>query len=266
MKRIFICLITVAIGLSLVSCRKSDSDTPVSSNISNFVPIEIIDTMKTDIDGDGQEDSILVNRKAEAEEFVESWQLTVNDQTYSYGFYSSLLHVYLIDWNTADKYKEIAVTATGDNDYRTTVLFRLVDGSLVHEETSGEAVFDGNKLVINDRIDLLGTWSCASEYTITDDFKFKRVSDYTIITNEEYRLKTTAIINASNENGETAEIPAGTKLRPISTDGASWVRLTDPDGNIYKIQFTAENPEALYNIQINGKNADEFFENLPFAG
>lgn len=266
MKRILVCLLTAAIGLSLASCGKNDSDSSVSSTVNTFVPVEIIDTMKTDIDGDGKVDSIIINRNAEVEEFVESWQLTVNDQTYSYDFYSSILHAYLIDWDTADKYKEIAVTATGDNDYRKTVLFRLVDGKLVSEKASGEAVFESNKIFVNDRIDLLGTWSCASEYIITDDFKFKRVSDYTIITNNEYRLKTTAVITASNINGETAEIPAGTKLRPISTDGASWVKLTDPNGNIYKIQFTAENPEALYNIQINGKNADEFFENLPFAG
>lgn len=130
---------------------------------------------------------------------------------------------------------------------------------------SVKSITDG-AINVSCHVDMLGTYSATREYTLNEDFTLELAGDGLYdITENDFFLETTQKLPVQMlENGQYKDgtLAAGAELCVTATDAESVVHFKTRDGRAGRLSVTVENWEIL----IDGKLAEEWFVELPYAG
>ena len=150
-----------------------------------------------------------------------------------------------------------------------TYVFRITEGVLEKVAEVNAAIDGGN---INPRavkmesfVYLLGTYRGVKDYHFDENGKF-------ITEDEEYILeKNTVVLTTKVElpvfiDETSSTLPAGSHIILNATDGESYVRFTIQETGQTGIFNVERGTGESYALFINGRNENECFENLPYAG
>lgn len=160
-----------------------------------------------------------------------------------------LLLVMTTDWASDDYDTHFyEITAQGPRELWTMPGSRLVSAGA-----------DTVELQLN--MDILGSTTAPMAYNISGVQPAALWDEY-VFDNSRTVLTLTRSLPAA-QNGSAVSLPAGTHLLPVSTDGESRITLKDTaTGEQYEVSFTGEG----YNLLIDGKAQQEYFEMLPYVG
>lgn len=170
----------------------------------------------------------------------------------------------------------------GDNDIHTLYIYELGDGQITDvKENSTQDMSDTDALYdayspdpswvqMTDRTGMLSTAFVYHYCSVNEDGTFTPVEKYytydgagqaiTLTTKQAVTAKKLA--DASDDEGEQAEIPQGTVLHLYRTDMDSIVDLKADDGTVYRV--TLEGTAGSYTI--DGISVDDLFDGMQYAG
>ncbi len=233
------------------------------------------------VKGDGKTDSLYISKELDQYGSYNMLSVTVNDDTYvdeiNYAYYFDTYLVHMGDRNY------IYSDSKSDNDYHTLCVLDINDGEMYqHEPWYGTQVFaeyveEGFETgtvyteVLNNpdefrlmfRFDLLGTRDGVAGYKINaEDGTFSMVDDSFNIESE-FGLTTIIPIEAELvADGTKTEIPEGTVLYPLRSDGATYIDMKTEDGQEIRLEYDM----VEYPHTVNGVPEDECFEGIMYAG
>ncbi|MEE3419631.1 MAG: hypothetical protein VZR02_00800 [Lachnospiraceae bacterium] len=166
------------------------------------------------------------------------------------------------------------IDSAWDNDYHSTLIYRLSDLARVSEVDAGMQnglPTDAANMTFVRRFDLLGTYTATGQYKVGEDgLPVLKDPWYTITDglgntpNRETAAPRQITARQDLTSDEGASIPAGTALTLDKTDGESRVRLLDPSGQT--VTFTVIVDQDHAEQTIGGVSIDDLFEGLLFAG
>lgn len=201
------------------------------------------------------------------EYYIEQVELLYEDVRIEMGSYMSTDSIYLIrhrDW----QYLLVSVDMAS-NDYET-YLYQL------QEDSIGEIYFltgkidpanvSSEKLVLELRVDVLGTYTTYAEYAIQESGGVAvRQSEFTIshFSHKYSDLVTTRQLPV-DQDGTHTYLPIGSVIRILKTDNRSWAALLVLDTQ-EEVTLWFEREED-YTISIEGVGEEDYFESLPYAG
>lgn len=221
----------------------------------------------TDLNNDGVTDYVSVSRNYDYEmDFIASYNITVNGNTFTQDSYCYEYRSFLVK---AGEKNYVYVERTVENDYRLIAVFEITANSVEYMgEVDGGIGSFTNSLAfeVEKRIDLLGTYTVLADcYVGEDGLPVERNS----INEVKSEMSITSVVEIEaelvNEEGElTGEgyaFPAGTDFRFMVTDGDTFVDVLASDGQRCRFYVEEEWPTT-----VNGKNAEDSFEMLYYAG
>lgn len=220
-----------------------------------------------DLTGDGTTDYVSVERNyMDFTDVSESYNVTVNGNTYTQEAYCFDLETYLIK-NNGKNY--LYVMRTVENDYQLVCVFEITENSVEYKgEFNGGLKFFTNAgdFQVAKRFDMLSTYSAMADCFIGEDgMPVEKEGVYQI--DFEQKITSTVEITAElldeagNLTGSTYAFPVGTAFGFWETDGATYVDMRADDGQRCRFYITPKWPQT-----INGMDADSSFEMLWYAG
>ena len=271
-------------------------DTPYEPSASNNYQLDITVGSEShlDLDGDGVEDTIYYSIRPTQMTSNGSYDmampesLTINGVEYlqteaentlsHYGIWLENPDVacyYLVDLDTSDSYREIALADWGNNDWRTTHFFRFDGADLTYlgwasgfpDDHTTQFHGDGSITAMT-RLDVMQTWSGLRTYRLENDqlqqvdgeFCVPVLPDGWKVT---LRRELTVYERPDRSSGQLTLSPASTALSFPSTDGEHWVEIQCANGDTGWAYF----PE-IFQVESGSQalDADEVFGNLFLAG
>ena len=241
-----------------------------------------------DIDGDGEDDTVLVGVDYESED-EPCFTVTVtlaSDPSHPYvldaGNEGGDVAAAVVDFDPSDPRREIVLCYDMCDGDPVTYIFRLKeDGSgfetyIEYVEISfglnswyymgipEDYVYSADKgLQFCRRTEILGTEFVFSRLTLGKDGVEILDSEYTYA--GAYPLKVKKAITVTLEDGTEKTISVGSEVTPYSTDRASYVKVKLSDGSIGRMAVTFGNNDYGYPVYLNGVNQDDCFEDIPYA-
>jgi len=235
----------------------------------NYV-LELPDSWRvSDVDlyGDGKTDYISVHRNYTGEgDFIDSYDVTVNGNTFTQDTYCSDLDTYLVK---SDGEYYLYVQRMVENDYKTVCVFKITDKSVeyISEFNGGMEMFIQSKdFRVKKRFDILSTYEATAKCYVGED---GLPVEYNNVYEVEWDVEITSIADITvdlideqgNLLGSSYTFPAGTTYRFIATDGVSTVDVEMSDGQRGRFYVGSGWPGT-----VNGIDVDELFEMLYYAG
>lgn len=248
---------------------------------------------KVDIDGDGTEETIVVNGVYEGEgEYLSciGLKVEIGDQSCTTEDYFYNFNPYFVRDDDGNCF--IYVITTTDNDYQKLTVFAINDnvpsvaGTMegtgtafsfhMNNEDENEAdsyseskaLIDPSSFALATRMDLMSTYSAYRYYKVGEGGMPEPLTDYYVIETD-YVLTSLVSLTAEKVDAETGEatgeeveIPAGTKCTFWHTNGEDTVDLMLEDGSAVRVRVVNEGwPQT-----VNGIELDAAFEGTVFAG
>ena len=238
-----------------------------------------------DIDGDGENDTVLVNVGKEAPDGNKlSVSITLAakpDAPYVFdaGEGHSLFAA-AVDTDTADKHIEVILCYDMCDGDPITYVFRLKDdgsdfdvftreidvgmGSWWYNGVGEDYIYraeDG--LPFSIRTEILGTYFVFNHFTVTKDGIEFLSDEFTYA--YAWGMKLVKELTVTLENGKTVTLPSGATITPYSTDRETFVKVKLEDGSIGRIEVTFGDPDYHFPVFLNGVQQDEYFEQIPYA-
>ena len=131
---------------------------------------------------------------------------------------------------------------------------------------------EGNRLTLSGSQDILGTWFGERVFTLADTGIFEFADDGTWVResfewngeDDAYWIMTTIKdLSYTTPEGETATLPAGTKLVIMASDKKTAQFVTD--GGVEGSLMLDPYYDRGYGFYVNGEPEDTFFERIPYA-
>ncbi|SHJ70534.1 DUF3298 and DUF4163 domain-containing protein [Pseudobutyrivibrio xylanivorans] len=218
--------------------------------------------------------------------WIQSLNISKDGQTFTTDdLYVWDVEAYII--HMPDGTESLMLMTTGDNDYSCSYVYSLdgqikllsndnfSHGMVCEGDDYGQIVpIDPEKVAFVSRFDLLATFGGTRNYSFESNGTFTSVDKYykTSRTHQQdlvskMELTVPVVDEAGEETGEEVTLPSGTHYSIIRTNGEDEVDCRIEDGRI--IRFHLENPSGegyIYDIEINGINAEDIFETLWYAG
>lgn len=240
------------------------------ANIASDYVLPLPDSWRcsdVDLNGDGVTDYISVKRDYSGGiDFSESYDVTVNGNTYTQETYCYDLDVYLVK-SAGSNY--LYVQRTIENDYQSACVFAITENSVeyVGEFAGGFGSFTNSlDFEVMKRVDMLSTYFVKADCYVGENGMPEEIGGvYTI--NGEFVITSVVDISADltdesgNLLGTSYIFPAGTSFQLMATDGATYVDVLAGDGQRCRFYTTPEWPQT-----VNGMDADSCFETLWYAG
>lgn len=221
----------------------------------------------TDLNSDGVTDFISVTPNYDYEmDYIESYNVTVNGNTFTQDSYCYEYRSYLVK---ADNRNYIYVERMVENDYWLITVFEVTENSVEYMgETDGSLGCFTNSLdfEVEKRMDVLSTYTASADCCVGEDgmpvekngiYKVKSELSITSIAEIEAEL----VDEEGNLTGEGYCFPAGTDFKFMATDGETFADMLTSDGQRCRLYTENEWP-----VTVNGRNAEECFEMLWYAG
>lgn len=223
--------------------------------------------LDTDLNGDGVKDIIRVTTNYNPDyEFNESFNVTVNDNTFTQETYCYGLDKYLV--RAGDDYY-LYIQRTVENDYQSVCVFRITENSVefMGEFEGGMGNFTNSAdFEVRRRMDMLSTYTGIARCSVgAEGLPAEKEGVYKV--DHELSIVSTVDIEAEltdgegNLTGEGFAFPAGTEFTFMETDGETYVDMKADDGQFCRFYTTNEWP-----AMVNGMDATESFEMLWYAG
>lgn len=220
----------------------------------------------TDINGDGVMDMITVEGNYSADfDMYESFNVTVNGNTYTHNIYCYELTSYLVKAN-GNTY--LYVERLADSDYKAVSVFKITEASVEFVGDIAGNIGDFTNAAdfgFEKRFDLLSTYYGTTRcYVGEDGMPVVKEEVYDIIWKGDIvsTVEITAELVDENGNllGETKTFPTGTTYTFDKTDGMTYVDMITDDGSRCRLYTTNQWPAT-----VNGMDAYDCFEMLGFA-
>ena len=257
---------------SLTASQAADNSgtltiTPVETD---FVPdadnnyqlsITVNSESRCDLDGDGKEETIYYSVQTPSLTSNAMWigsnlcleidgvQFIHPDQdnpTEEYGFWMEgpdVAYYYIVDLDTSDNYREIALADWGSSDCLSTHYFRYADGALTYLGSSSgfpddlTTVYHGDgSLSAMDRLNVLQTWSGLRTFYLENGALRTKENEFCQPVLPEgwsvTLLKRITVYESPDLASPTTTLqPSDSALSFPSTDGAHWVQIRCADGS-----------------------------------
>lgn len=271
-------------------------DTPYEPDADNNYQLDITvgAESKLDLDGDGVEDTIYYDVTPEQlvsdgiYDSAKPASLTINGEEYlmtgeenplnQYGIWlenPDVTYYYLVDLDSSDNFREIALADWGSNDCLTTHYFRFDGADLTYlgstsgfpEDHTTQFHGDGSVTAMT-RLDVMQTWSGLRTYRldngqlhmVEDEFCTPQLPDGWKVTLQQ---ELTVYTGPDRSSKQITLSPANTALSFPSTDGLHWVEIQCANGDSGWAYF----PEmSLVESGSQTLDASEVFGNLFLAG
>lgn len=240
---------------------------------------------KVDIDGDGENDTVLVKVGKEAPDGNKlSVSITLAakpDAPYEFdaGEGHSLFAA-AVDMDTSDKHIEVLLCYDMCDGDPITYVFRLKDDGSDFDVFTDEIdlglgawSFNGvdedyiysaeDGIPFSIRTEILGTYFVFNHFTVTKDGIEYLSDEFTY--GFAYTMKLVKELTVTLENGKTVTVPVGAKITPYSTDRATFVKVKLEDGSIGRVEVTFGDPDYHFPVLLNGVQQDEYFDMIPYA-
>ena len=194
-------------------------------------------------------------------------------------FNGDCYHIY-----TKDQREYIFIDCSSENDFIDYAVFDITDGEVKacgtdyytrvffdadDDEFYGKACWtNAEAIVMAKRSEAFGSFEYYNFYSIDKDgelvpgydaFEIGHVSSDDITS---IRTVPATKVEDGQDTGEDYDIPSGTTVTMVSTDGKSYIDVELPDGSIARLHFTS----FEYPGEIEGTPADELFSGLICAG
>ncbi|MBQ9120296.1 MAG: DUF3298 domain-containing protein, partial [Lachnospiraceae bacterium] len=223
--------------------------------------------LSIDLDADGVTDHISISRNYSVEtDCYESYEVTVNGNTYLQDVFNYSLEVYLVK-SGGNHY--LYVQRMVENDYQIVSVFKITADSVEFVDEFGGGLIS----FINPRDfkvikmqDMLSTYPVLAEcYVGADGMPVEKDGIYEV--QSEIAITSTVEITAELVDEEglmlglSYTFPAGTTFTFKKTDGESFIDMLADDGQLCRFETSPGWPPT-----VNGMNAEEFFEMLWYAG
>ena len=233
-----------------------------------------------DIDGDGQDDTVLVEAKSGADDgsYISVMITLAADHDTAYEYDAGEGHTIFAaaaDMGTGDGRKALLISYDQCDGDPITYAFRLKDevgGFDVFTEPIGiyTGVWYGDGLPesfiysveegvpFERRTEILGTNFVLNHFTVAaEGFEFLD-DEFMYIYPHEFTLKKELTVTL--ESGKTKTLPVGAKIKAYSTDRESFVKVKLEDGGIGRVEVSFGNTEYDYPVLLNGIDQDEYAE------
>ena len=230
----------------------------------------------TDVDGDGQNDTILVESLFDGEDYDYWVELSVTraaapEAPVVYIIpYRWVEYAAVADCVESDGRKDILICVDADsNDYSTHALRLNADCSgfeeasldVYFEAEPGFTYFRSKGLPMEIRTDIMGTYFLNGRFTVTSEGMSITTPEFTYPTTYAIPLTLKRALEVQLEDGSAFALAAGEVVAPYSTDRQTYVKMVLPDGRI----GTAQVSFRPYTIYINGIDQDDLFDGIPYA-
>ena len=251
------------------------------------------ETIRTDTDGDGQTDSIVLYGESDGYNTVTGLHIVMPggeffDQNWLgiYSFQPTLVRT------GAGKYF-LYVEVSEDNDYKELFVYDVSGKSAaavgtVHGGISPGTAYDGrytedgiffsqmtdpDSFYIENRMNLLSSMDCVRRYAVGDNGMPSALqADCDVISDRVFTLKRQtafpkvkqAADGTFSAGGEERQLSAGERLRPVRTDNESWVDCELSDGT--QVRVNVETGENGWPQMVNGFELEELLDGVMFAG
>lgn len=220
-----------------------------------------------DIDKDGTPEQLSTPMEF-VEDYNTKYSLKLNDEVYEFEWAITLHSAYFV--RMADGKSYVLVSYGSDNDYCITELFDVTDKTIKQvDELSGGRLTSMSNYAIGAsvKVDMLGSYMGYRTYRF-ENGKFEPVEDRFDFGKERnhfgYPTTKAAVKVMLTEDGKLVEkeLPAGTTIYPVNSDGESVVGFELEDGTYGEI--TIEMKDGMK--YIDGVEENEVFDSLPYAG
>jgi hypothetical protein len=231
------------------------------------------ETKVGDLNGDGAEESILVQNNYDYDAYTSTLTIAWNGEETTWDEYGEYDVSYLV--TTEDGRMYLYAIYRGDNDYQILDVYDLnEDAPFLVDSIGNLSVYGGNltnpaQMYLRTRVNLLGTYETYRAYEVGENgLPVSMDATYQIVTQEEaWNKSLTSSLDLQvwleTEDGlEEAYYPAGTVFYPRSTDGETYLEAALEDGTLCQIQV--EEKDGIN--YINGVSEYDCFELLPYAG
>ena len=194
----------------------------------------------------------------------------VNDLSLELGTCSYLLNAYYAKCDNGRSFMLVSCDMMSD-DYGA-FLVELTDGTPKLCETSYVGSVNSMSsagVTLSGNVNVLGTYSGVRAYSFAEGSFVPEGERFTLLNDKNAQYRRGPVLKDSltvqiEEDGSMVEkeLPAGTKIYPVNTDGESVAGFELEDGTYGEITFERQE----YVIYINGISEDDLFEELPYAG
>lgn len=259
-----------------VAAAPEDTDIVMSTSQEEGFSKEV--RAKTDLDGDGKEDRIILKTRNNPNgDEVSSYLLLVNDEEILYEgeMIDPLFHV--TDINPEDGYREIAVSEEGPSNDNLTVFYRYKDSGLSvlgeiqgflgvfpGSDYKGEVTIPGDGSVeTRTRGQMLQTWFYDDVYRLNENDELEKIpKDLYPFETEVTLIKELKTQKSREDASPSYTFQAGEKATLMETDEKEWVSIRNQAGEIS--WFKVESYMTILGQDSEGYSMD-FFEGLSMA-
>lgn len=214
-----------------------------NGNYDRLVPVGA--EVTKDINGDGQQDTILFEAIENPEDFVVTPKLTINGKDYSeqLEFENPASDLYaVVDLDKNDNYIELAISQYGASDDLETIFYHLETDATLNEFGRISAIWgDGrgylkrNALICaQSRLEVVQTWSALFDWQVSVD-GIKRIDEGMHYANLSYAetnelLKDIDVYTKMDENGESYVLKASDgPVLLVGSDNYKWLAIQTKD-------------------------------------
>ncbi len=259
-------------------------------NVSFMTEMGRVFGKKMDIDGDGEEEIVTIDFIYDNDNYDYSVGLSVEvdgirAETEDEYFYADEgMKIYHV--RTDDNRNYLYIRTGGMDDYYSWEIFDLTGDSVkfagvvyfteayVDNIDGGESggqlcKTDPNNMVFGERTDAFGTLTFKTYWHVGEDGlpEENDIRRKVMYPGAGASSKTELTLDVVDEDGNIVEedvlIPAGEKFEPYASDLETYMDLKLSDGRIVRLIYT---DMKSYPVTIDGKNIEEFFDNLMYAG
>jgi hypothetical protein len=239
---------------------------------ASFKRIGFSGTIFIDMDADGSDETISVTQREDGTAVAAFSCGDTNFADTIDPLYVS--ECFIDDVTEGDGYLELFVTGDMASDDYVTCIYRIKDGAIEKCEIYGIVKESDGKgsLLVQETIDVFGTYGAECSYSLKDGFEFDVSSPYTVLQYEGFEERKITVkrdglpaqVSVSGGKYEDVLLPAGTELLLMETDCKSYGLFTSKDGKSIRISITSNPGE--WGWYIGRIPEEEWFDGLSYSG
>lgn len=219
------------------------------------------DVMEVDLNGDGKYDVV----RFSCVEHSDTFSLFINEASIGRRGDNLDGHFRIVDIDSTDDIKEVAITESGPSDDNATYLFYYDGQNIIlmgRIQGSYEVNIDGSGvLTTRTRGKILHTWWFADSYKLSKDHMLEHIDKDLYTMNESVTMKKNLYLQKSRTDSETIVILVPSeKVKILASDNKEWCLVENAKG--IKGWFAVDRFRI---IRGTGKRASEIFEGLCYA-
>lgn len=200
------------------------------------------------------------------EEEIPTCSLWLGENEKPLDSFAALEGAYLVR-NGEEVYCLVEVDMASDDYF--TYVYRLTDG-VIEEIAKVAAAVDGGNINTDEidmefQINLLGTYRGMKTYTFDEKGEFSSADEEYDLVRNQIVLTTTVDLPVTLEGTEST-LPSGSHIILNATDAETYVNFTIQETGQTGVLSVECNEEDSFAVTVDGKNADDCFETLPYVG